>query len=107
MTRIGLVFIVLTVLAALATIMILADKQDSKIADYKLNIEWHRAMKNDAINEISSLKQELKIERIKNTEKDSILVVYKESMKVHSSGLQDANWRLIQLKRLIEDAKEE
>ena len=102
MTRIGLVFIALTIVAALATIMVIADKSDSRAIGYRLDMEWSRITLDRANDEISSLKQELEIERVKNAEKDSILVVYKESMKVHSAGLQDANWRLIQLKRLIE-----
>lgn len=102
MTRIGLVIIALTIVSTLFTILFIVFETESQIADYKLDIELYHALRDDNINKISSLKQELEIERIKNTEKDSILVVYKESMKAHSMGLQDANWRLIQLKRLIE-----
>jgi len=98
MTRIGLAFIVLIFLISSSYILLSFHRKK----ECKLDIEWYRAMRDDAINEISSLKQELIIEKIKNAEKDSILVVYKENMELHSSRLQDANWRLIQLKRLIE-----
>ena len=67
-----------------------------KIEVYEYSMEWQ-------YETILLLDQKLAIERIKNTENDSILVVYKESMELHSSRLQDANWRLIQLKLLIED----
>ncbi len=102
MTRIGLVFIAVVIMSASITIWV-AYKAGSDNKQYrKLEMEWYNTVIEGKDIEINIIRLKLAIEKAKNTEKDSILVVYKESMKAHSMGLQDANWRLIQLKRFIE-----
>ena len=101
MTRGVLIIVVFFIIASFITgLMIASDGFTTSISVYKHALEFQN-------KEMELLAQKLELERIKNAEKDSILVVYKENMKVHSMGLQDANWRLIQLKRLIEDGQKE
>lgn len=102
MTRIGLVFISIVFMAAAITIWIAAEEVSDNKQSHKIEREYYHASIKMQNFEIDLLRQKLAIEKAKNTEKDSILVVYKESMELHSSRLQDANWRLIQLKQLIE-----
>lgn len=107
MTRIGVVFIAIVVASAAIIIWLADEKISENKQSHKIEREYYHASIKIQNFEIDLLRKKLAIEKLKNAENDSILVVYKESMKVHSMGLQDANWRLIQLKKLIEDAEEE